>query len=255
MTQLELENLIRTIVEKVLENLQPSLQSPQTPVAIKQPADRNMALPANLSFGNLQQSPANAQFSDKHLIAESDMMQFARNGIELLIVTNTTLLTPSARDYAREKNIKIQHGRENAALVQPGASTTRSANTIALLASRCSQSEKSAVIEAIQKPGFSFEEILVNRPTAANRQAALEKLTQQIAAGYFKFGIIIDEDAFSLSIQANKIENIRAVVCWDISSAELSQKQSQANLLCLNNRLLGFKSLAEITRRWLAASL
>lgn len=242
MDRVELENLVRTIVEKVLTQLQ---NSGMPITAASQPATGAFTKPDPVEAGT---------FSQKHLFTEPDMVAFAREGVVKLIVTPTAIITPSAKDYARDKGIQIQRGRQSATDILPGAPTTASMNSLAVLAARVSATEKRSLFEAIEAQGMTPVEIPVERATTAGMSLVLNQMAKQVSAGIYRFGIVVDENAFSLSIQANKIEDIRGVVCWDVSSAEVSHQESRANMLFLNNRLLGLRSLNEITQVWLTNS-
>jgi ribose 5-phosphate isomerase RpiB len=187
-------------------------------------------------------------FSPKHLLTEADLVAFAREGGVKLILTPTAIITPAAKDFAQAKGIHLQRGRQADEIFLPGKNLP---NSVAVLAARSSATEKRAVFDAIAARDFTPIEIPVPRTTTSALNLALNQMAKQIRAGIFCSGVVIDENAFSLSIQANKLDDIRAVVCWDVSSAAASQQESRANLLFLNNRLLGLRSLKEITEVWL----
>jgi len=260
MNTIELEKLVRAIVEQVLTKLldeNPALHF--GPKKSSPEASRNHSIIKKSTGQPLAGSTRPARNTpteliiEQHLITENDLIELARQGVSRLVVTKTAILTPSAQDLARDKKITIQRGLKQSANQKLPDSGGQPSSVIALLAPRCSQSEKNAVIENIIQAGYQVFEITVDRLLRTDVALALNELAEKIAAGFYKYGIVIDENALSLSIQANKIKNIRAVVCWDIASAKISREESQANLLLLNHYLLGLKSLQAITKTWLTA--
>jgi len=229
MERAELETLVRTIVEKVLAQLQQA--GVLLPEGSRNPDQSTMA--------------ATGTFSPKHLLTEADLVAFAREGVVKLMLTPTALITPAARDYAQAKGIEIQRGREADEILLPGKNLPNSV----VVAGRASATEKRAVFDAISAQNLIPIEIPLARTTPSVLGLVLNQIAKQIRTGISCGGVIIDENAFNLSLQANKMEGIRSVVGWNTSSA--NGLESPANLLLLNNRLLGLRSLNEITRVWL----
>ena len=57
-----------------------------------------------------------------------------------------------------------------------------------------------------------------------------------------------------MSIAANKFKGIRAALCGDCYSAELTRKHNDANVLCLGARVLGSDLMIKIADTFLSAS-
>lgn len=77
------------------------------------------------------------------------------------------------------------------------------------------------------------------------------KVCHAINAGEVERGILVCGTGLGVSIAANKIRGIRAAVCGDVFSAQMSREHNNANVLCMGERVLGL-SLAElITDTWL----
>lgn len=54
-----------------------------------------------------------------------------------------------------------------------------------------------------------------------------------------------------MSIAANKVKGIRATVCHDKFTAEMSRKHNDSNILCMGGRVLDEKTAKTITKIWL----
>ena len=63
--------------------------------------------------------------------------------------------------------------------------------------------------------------------------------------------ILIDGSGIGMSIVANKLPGIRAAVCHDELTAEISRRYNDANALCLAADLLGEELIKRIAKVWL----
>ncbi len=80
-----------------------------------------------------------------------------------------------------------------------------------------------------------------------------EKVARSVASGEAEKGIIFCGTGVGISIAANKVKGIRAVVCSDCYSAKLSKEHNNSNILALGSRVVG-KDLAKlIVTSWLEA--
>lgn len=80
----------------------------------------------------------------------------------------------------------------------------------------------------------------------AGRMAAGERESAKARAG-----ILVCGSGIGQSIAANKIKGVRAAVVWDVTSAGLSRRHNDANVLCLGSRLLDPDVALDICRVWI----
>lgn len=76
-----------------------------------------------------------------------------------------------------------------------------------------------------------------------------------VASGEYDRGILICGTGQGMAITANKITGIRAAVCHDIFSAQMSRQYNDANVLCLGERVVGSRVAANMIETWLPAML
>lgn len=81
-----------------------------------------------------------------------------------------------------------------------------------------------------------------------------KKVSQVVARGKARYGILLCRSGLGMCIAANKIKGIRAVNCYDRQTAELARRHNDANILCLGARLLNFAQIKGIINIWLATS-
>lgn len=80
-----------------------------------------------------------------------------------------------------------------------------------------------------------------------------EKVARAVASGEFERGILMCGTGVGMSITANKVPGIRAVVCSEPYSAVLSRNHNDSNVLCLGARVVGPGLAQMIVQQWLIA--
>jgi ribose 5-phosphate isomerase B len=65
-------------------------------------------------------------------------------------------------------------------------------------------------------------------------------------------GILICGSGNGVCMTANKYNNIRAALCWEVSLAELAKKHNNANVLCLPARFISEEKALDIVKAFLS---
>jgi ribose 5-phosphate isomerase B len=78
------------------------------------------------------------------------------------------------------------------------------------------------------------------------------KVGRLVASGDFDRGLLVCGTGVGISIAANKIAGVRAVVCSEPYSAIMSRAHNDANVLALGARVVGDGLARQIVREWLA---
>lgn len=164
-----------------------------------------------------------------------------------LRVAAGTLFTPSARDAARERGIRIVEIRPEDL---PGLAPPE--KTVAIGADHGGYRLKQHLLPIFNELGLSvrdvgvFEEKPVDYPDIAGEVAGL------VAEGKAVRGVIIDGAGIGSAMAANKVAGIRAALCYDVASARNSREHNNANVLTLGGRLLTETQAETVLRTWLA---
>lgn len=74
---------------------------------------------------------------------------------------------------------------------------------------------------------------------------------QAVAGGDCERAIMICGTGLGMSIAANKVKRVRAALCHDELTAQLSRKHNDANVLCLPADLVGEQLMRLIVDTWL----
>ena len=75
-----------------------------------------------------------------------------------------------------------------------------------------------------------------------------------VAAGEADLGICICGTGVGISLAANKVPGIRACVCSDPYTAQLSRRHNNTNVLAFGARVVGIELAKMIVSQWLEAS-
>ncbi len=78
-----------------------------------------------------------------------------------------------------------------------------------------------------------------------------EKVGRAVVNGDVERGILICGTGVGISIAANKVKGVRAVVCSEPYSAKLSKQHNNTNVLAFGARVIGIELAKMIVEEWL----
>ncbi|MEW6253402.1 MAG: ribose 5-phosphate isomerase B, partial [Planctomycetota bacterium] len=76
-------------------------------------------------------------------------------------------------------------------------------------------------------------------------------VAQAVASGAADRGVLFCGSGIGMSITANKVHGVRAALCHDELTAQMSRRHNDANILCLPADLVGDALMQGIVRMWL----
>ncbi len=162
-----------------------------------------------------------------------------------LKVTKGTIFTPSARDLARERGVRIVEVAEGQ--LDPPAPS----KSVAIGSDHGGFQMKADLKPILAELGFTAVDVGVHEPTPADYPDIAKKVADLVASKQTRFGIIVDGAGIGSCIAANKVNGIRAALCYDKSSARNSREHNDANVLTLGGRLLTQSQAEDVLRVWL----
>ncbi len=77
------------------------------------------------------------------------------------------------------------------------------------------------------------------------------KVSEAVARQEIERGILICGTGMGMCIAANKFKGVRATVCHDEVTAEMSRRHNNANVLCLSAELLGEQLVDRMIDIWM----
>lgn len=110
---------------------------------------------------------------------------------------------------------------------------------------------KNELIKFIESQGWSVEDAGCFDESSVDYPDIAEQVAQRIAQGQAPLGILLCGSGLGMSIAANKIEGIRAVLCHDTYSASMSRRHNNANILCMGGRVVGSELAKSVVQAFL----
>lgn len=110
---------------------------------------------------------------------------------------------------------------------------------------------KNQLIRIAEELGFTC---IDEGPTCADRvdyPDYAKKVAHKVSAGDVDAGVLVCGSGVGMSITANKVKGVRAVVCTEPYSATMSRAHNNANVLCLGARVVGPDMAEMILKLWL----
>jgi RpiB/LacA/LacB family sugar-phosphate isomerase len=181
------------------------------------------------------------------LITEDDIRN-AGFGV-ILRISEKALVTPLAADLARERHITI----ERAAV--PAAYDRRPSRKIAIGADHGGFEMKEALKKALDDLGCAYQDFGTNSTEAVDYPDFAHAVALAVARKTCDLGIMIDGAGIGSCMVANKVQGVRAAMCYDEASARNSREHNGANVLTLGGKTISNDKMREIVRVWLSTDL
>jgi len=110
---------------------------------------------------------------------------------------------------------------------------------------------KQRIVAQIMDRGHEVLDFGTDNPKPCDYPDVAVPASKAVALGQADRGILIDGSGIGMSIIANKIPGIRAAICHDELTAEISRRHNNANVLCFAADLLGDELIRRIIDAWL----
>ena len=110
---------------------------------------------------------------------------------------------------------------------------------------------KNIIVEYLKSNNYDVIDIGCYNEKSVDYPIIAKQLALKITNKEFEKGILICGTGVGMSITANKIKGIRAIVCSDTTSAKYSRLHNDTNILCLGARIIGEEIAKDICNIWL----
>ncbi|NLY11610.1 MAG: ribose 5-phosphate isomerase B [Firmicutes bacterium] len=110
---------------------------------------------------------------------------------------------------------------------------------------------KNALIEELKQKGYNIEDFGTYTEESCDYPDIAKVVAKKVAKGEFTRGILICGTGIGMSIAANKTPGIRAALCHDVYSAQMTRRHNDSNILCLGERVIGPGLASLIVETWL----
>jgi ribose 5-phosphate isomerase B len=123
---------------------------------------------------------------------------------------------------------------------------------IAIASDHAALDMKEAIKEYLHERGDAVEDLGTYAKERVDYCDYGFQVGEAVASGKYERGIIFCGTGVGISISANKVKGIRAVVCSEPYSAKLSREHNDTNVLALGARVVGIELAKMIVDTWLS---
>ena len=110
---------------------------------------------------------------------------------------------------------------------------------------------KPIIIEYLEELGHEVEDFGPYSNERTDYPIYGKKVAEAVINEEFNRGILICGTGVGISITANKVKGIRAIVCSEAYSAILSREHNDTNILAFGSRVIGSEVAKMIVKGWL----
>ena len=110
---------------------------------------------------------------------------------------------------------------------------------------------KQEILNYLKEKGIAYQDYGTYDENSVDYPVYARKVTAAVTSGECEKGILICGTGIGISIAANKVKGIRAALCSDCFSAEMTRLHNDANILCMGGRVLGPGLAVKITETFL----
>lgn len=112
---------------------------------------------------------------------------------------------------------------------------------------------KNQLKEHLDKKGVAYKDFGCNTNESCDYPIYAHKVTDAILSGECELGILLCGTGIGMSIAANKVKGIRAALCGDCFSAQVTREHNDSNVLCIGARVVGSELALRIVDTFLGA--
>ena len=98
---------------------------------------------------------------------------------------------------------------------------------------------KKEIMAHLDARGLEYKDVGTYSDASCDYPVYGKAVAKAVASGECERGIIICGTGIGISISANKVKGIRAALCGDCYSAEMTRRHNDANILAMGARVLG----------------
>ncbi len=113
---------------------------------------------------------------------------------------------------------------------------------------------KQHLIETIVRMGHDLDDRGTHSEEPVDYPAICAEVGRLVAEKRADRGIVVGGSGQGEQMAANKIPGVRAALCNDLYTAELSRQHNDANVLALGGRIVALGLADEIVRLWLSTA-
>lgn len=110
---------------------------------------------------------------------------------------------------------------------------------------------KTAIRSYLEEQGIAYQDVGCYNTESVDYPHYAWQVANAVAKGTAKAGILICTTGLGVSMAANKVKGVRAAVCTNAYTAEMTRRHNDANVLCMGEQVVEEALALEITRIFL----
>jgi len=111
---------------------------------------------------------------------------------------------------------------------------------------------KQALAQALGQRGVEFEDLGTHTEESVNYVDYAAAVGRSVAQSPANRGILVCGTGIGMAMAANKLPGVRAAVCQEAFSAEMTRRHNDCNLLCLGARIIDEPQALALLDIWLS---
>ena len=112
---------------------------------------------------------------------------------------------------------------------------------------------KTFILKYLTEQGHECVDYGCDSPERCDYPVYGERVARAVAGGECELGVLICGTGIGISLAANRVPGIRAAVCSEPYSAQLTREHNNANIICFGARVVGEGTAMTIVDAFLAA--
>ena len=112
---------------------------------------------------------------------------------------------------------------------------------------------KEHVIKLLRKQGIFFKDCGCFSSDSVDYPDYAHTVAKEVLKNNKNLGVLICGSANGVAMAANKHKGIRAAICWNSATSELSVTHNDANILCVPARFISIPELEDIFKKFISS--
>lgn len=181
----------------------------------------------------------------------------AAGGSRSIAIGKGTVVTPAARDLARQLGVALVTGSGGGetGVVPSGRAEGTTPHSplpvVALGADHGGFPMKEALKKELSGLGYDVLDVGTHSAEAVDYPDYAIAVARAVAGGKAWRGIMVDGAGIGSAMAANKVQGARAALCYDLTTAANAREHNNANVLTLGGTLIGQRLATDIVKTFL----
>lgn len=123
--------------------------------------------------------------------------------------------------------------------------------TIALASDHAGYEKKQVIIVLLEKEGIEYKDFGCYTNQSCDYPDFAHAIAGAIDNGEYEYGITFCGSGQGINITANKYQNVRSGLCWNVEIAQLAKEHNNANICAIPARFVSDEEAVEIVKAFL----